>query len=54
MFADFPVARLTAKSVRVLRDRKASLPEAGNERVKMIRAMFAWAMEEELAATILA
>ena len=51
MFADFPVARLTAKSVRVLRDRKASLPEAGNERVKMIRAMFAWAIEEEYATT---
>jgi integrase len=31
----------------VLRDRKAGFPEAGNERVKRIRAMFSWAVEEE-------
>lgn len=30
-----------------MRDRKVGLPEAGNERVKLIRAMFAWAVEEE-------
>ena len=46
-FADCPLARFAAKSVKVLRDRKAGLPEAGNERVKLIRAMFAWAVEEE-------
>jgi len=49
-FGDCPLGRLTAKSIRVLRDRKAGLPEAGNERVKLIRAMFAWAVEEEHAA----
>ena len=50
-FGDFPLARLSAKSVKVLRDRKAGLPEAGNERVKLIRAMFAWAVEEEHTTT---
>jgi integrase len=48
-FGDCPIARLTPKSVRVLRDRKAALPEAGNERVKLIRAMFTCAVEEEHA-----
>ena len=46
-FADCPLARFSTKSIKVLRDRKAGLPEAGNERVKLIRAMFAWAVEEE-------
>jgi site-specific recombinase XerD len=49
-FADFPLARLTAKSLRVLRDRRAERPEAANQRVKFLRAMFTWAVEEELVA----
>lgn len=47
-FAGFPLARMTAKAVRVLRDRKADTPEAANCRVKAIRAVFTWALEEEL------
>lgn len=47
-FVDFPLSRLTSKAVRVLRDRKADLPEAANGRVKAVRRMFAWAMEAEL------
>ena len=46
-FARLPTGKVHTKSVKVLRDRKAGLPEAGNERVKLIRAMFAWAVEEE-------
>jgi integrase len=42
------LARLTAKSVRVLRDRRVERPEAANQRVKFLRAMFTWAVEEEL------
>lgn len=42
-FGDIPLHSFTGKSVRVLRDRKADLPEAGNGRVKAIRAVFAWA-----------
>ena len=48
-FAAFPVERLTLKALKVLRDRKGkALPEAANNRVKAIRAVFKWAMAEEL------
>jgi integrase len=46
-FADFPLSRMTAKALRVLRDRKAELPEAANGRVKAVRAIYSWAMEQE-------
>lgn len=48
IFADFPLSRMTAKAIRVLRDRKENYPEAANNRVKAIRRMFAWALEAEL------
>ena len=51
VFADFPLNRLTAKGIRVLRDRKAHLPEAANGRVKAIRRVFAWAVEAEHVTT---
>jgi integrase len=51
LFGDFPLNRLTAKAIRVLRDRKADLPEAANGRVKAIRRLFAWAMEAEHITT---
>src|SRR5262249_23363771 len=47
-FGDCPLTRFAPKAVKVLRDRKAGLPEAGNERVKFIRAMFNWAVDEEV------
>lgn len=47
-YADFPVHRMTAKAVRVLRDRKQGLPEAANVRIKAIRRLFAWALEEDM------
>lgn len=47
IFADMPVARFGAKAVKVLRDRKADLPGAANNRVKAIRRAFAWAIEDE-------
>jgi integrase len=50
-FAEFPIHRLTAKAIRVLRDRKADLPEAANGRVKAIRRLFAWAIEAEYVTT---
>jgi integrase len=46
-FATVRIDQVTTKALRVLRDRKAGLPEAGNNRVKAIRAVFRWAMEEE-------
>jgi integrase len=53
-FGSVPVAELTTKALRILRDRKgAALPEAANNRVKMIRAVFQWAMgEEDLGVTV--
>ena len=39
---------ITAKAVRVLRDRKLAAPESGNARVKALRQVFAWAMAEEI------
>jgi len=43
LFEDIPLANFGPKAVRVLRDRKADLPEAGNGRVKALRAVFKWA-----------
>jgi integrase len=37
---------MSAKAIRVLRDRKVGFPEEGNERVKLVRALFSWAVEE--------
>lgn len=47
-YADFPIGRLTAKAVRILRDRKGELPEAANVRIKAVRRLFSWAMEDEV------
>ena len=48
-FADFPLSRMSPKSICILRDRKAQegLPEAANSRVKYIRRVFAWGLEHE-------
>jgi integrase len=47
-FGLVPVKELSTKALRVLRDRKGSaLPEAANNRVKAIRAVFKWAMGDE-------
>ena len=47
-FANFPVSRMTGKAVRVLRDRKAKFPGAANMRVKAVRRVFKWALENEI------
>jgi integrase len=41
-FRDFPLAKMNASAVEVLRDRKLSTPEAANGRVKAIRQVFKW------------
>lgn len=48
LFGDIPLAKMTAKAVRVLRDRKIDTPEMGNARVKAARAVFRWGMVDEL------
>jgi integrase len=46
-FADFPLSELTAKAIRVLRDRKTDYPEAANARLKAVRQVFPWAIEND-------
>ena len=41
-FRDFPLAKMNANAVEVLRDRKLSRPEAANGRVKAMRQVFKW------------
>ncbi len=48
LIGDCPLDRFTAKVVRVLRDRKASYPDAANNRIKAIRSTFKWAIESEV------
>jgi integrase len=50
-YADMPLRAITSKALKVLRDRKAGLPEALNQRVKALQHLFGWAHEtEQLAA----
>ncbi len=46
-FATVPAKKLTPKAVKVLRDRKTGI-EAGNGRVKAVRQVFAWALDEDI------
>lgn len=48
-FANCPLARFTSVHVRVLRDRKRAHPEAANIRVKTLRVLFNWALQNEVA-----
>lgn len=47
VFGDCPFDRMTPKLVRILRDRKADFPNAANNRLKIIRYVFKWAVEAE-------
>ena len=47
-FGAVACAHITAKAVRVLRDRKLAVPESGNARVKALRQVFGWAMAEDV------
>lgn len=50
-FADFPLRRLTAAALAVLRDRKRATPAAANARVKAIRAVYRYAVAAKLVET---
>ncbi len=41
-FRDFPLLKMNANAVEVLRDRKLLTPEAANGRVKAMRQVFKW------------
>lgn len=47
-YGDCPLGQLTAKAIKVLRDRKADFPNAANGRLKAIRQMISWAIEAEV------
>jgi len=42
LFRDFPLYRMNADAIEVLRDRKVAVPEGANNRVKAIRQVFKW------------
>ena len=46
---DKPIALMKPKHVRILRNEKANKPGAARNRLKALRALFRWAVEEELA-----
>jgi integrase len=46
-FGDFPLDRLRPKDLRVLRDRKANLPGAADNRVRALRRVFKWGLKNE-------
>lgn len=46
---DKPVAKMQAKHVRQLRDEKANTPGAARNRLKALRALFRWAIENDAA-----
>ena len=48
LFKDFPLSRLEPRAIRVLRDRKSKTPDAANNRLKAIRRVFVWGLENEL------
>lgn len=50
IYRDFPLDRLTTRALEVLRDRKgAALPNAANNRVKVLQALFKWAVHNARA-----
>jgi integrase len=46
-FGEFPLDRLRPKDLRVLRDRKADLPGAADNRVRALRRVFKWGLKNE-------
>jgi integrase len=49
LFRDFPLSRMTADAVEVLRDRKIHTPESANARVKAMRQVFKFGTKKKLA-----
>ena len=47
-FGNCPLQHFGSKAVRTLRDRKRGLPEAANVRIKAMRRVFKWAIDEEI------
>lgn len=50
-FRDFPLAKIARSDLEVLRDRKADLPFAADERVKILSQVFKYAKSENIIST---
>jgi integrase len=48
LFKDFPLAKMKADAIEVLRDRKFKTPQAANARVKNLKVVFKWAAKKRL------
>jgi integrase len=48
-FCDFPLSRMTADAVEVLRNRKIDTPESANARIKAMRQVFKFGVKKKLA-----
>jgi integrase len=48
-FCDFPLSRMTADAVEVLRNRKIETPESANARIKAMRQVFKFGVKKKLA-----
>ena len=46
VMADCPLDRISGKHIKMLRDRKAKVPEAANTRLKALRGLFKWALAD--------
>src|SRR5262249_2401320 len=49
-FGNNPIAQMETRHVRKLRDEKSATPGASRTRLKALRALFKWALEEELVS----
>jgi integrase len=49
LMGDCPLSHFKRAAVLMLRDRKLERPEAGNHRIKVIRSVFAWAIDRGFA-----
>jgi integrase len=48
IFAMVPVREITPLAIRVLRDRKAHVPDGANNRLQALRRVFNWALQSDL------
>ena len=52
LFGDYPARALEAKHVRALMEDKAKTPNAANHRLKALRVLFNWAVENEKGGVV--
>lgn len=50
-FAIVPIAKMTPRAIRAIRDRRLDTPAAANATLKIIRQVFAFALEEDLSTS---